>query len=400
MTDPLEQRVRESLEQRADRAGGPPPAVPEGLHRRVRGRQAGVLLATLATVGALVAGSVIGLEQLDRSSPTLGGDAETTSTGTAGGVSITYPAGWYFEPLDAGILGGGSPYGPSPSPAREFVLLGGNVPLFALSNYKPSAHFTLLPEAQACTPTAALLEVQEEFGVRPGSGSGPETWPVRLTQSPDGLMPPGCSSALLATWRIGDSGASFRANAFLGADVSDADRQELVAAFQSMTFAPASDPSSYPGPTMSPGVVHPGRPGTNDRFHFPIHFRHPRRVDRVQLQASIHGRVVLDTAAQPPDVPVSALVRLPDYGLETRISQGGGFSFTRLFTYRPCTFIRLWVKVPGYGELRISYLPLFPAPDTLEPYVEVARGRHSHVATTGYDPHHTYCQMPPAARKG
>jgi hypothetical protein len=252
MTDPLEQRVRESLERRAERAGGPLPAAPEGLHRRVRGRQSGVLLATLATVGALVAGSVIGLEQLDRSSATLGGDAESTSTGTAGGVTITYPTDWYFEPLDAGPFGAGASL---PSSHSVYIPLGGNVSLFALSNYTPSEPFSLLPDAQACTPTAALLAVREEFGVAPGGGTGAEMWPVRLTPPSIAPMPPGCASALVATWSIGRGDVTFHASAFFGPDVSRADRTALIAAFESMSFAPASEATGYPSPTISPGVV-------------------------------------------------------------------------------------------------------------------------------------------------
>jgi hypothetical protein len=173
-----------------------------------------------------VAASIIGARTLvlgQARGHQLGGGPTTTQT--VRGVSVTYPAGWHFENVAALASGTG---------------------LFIVANYSPGAPFVDLPDNEVCTPTAAVLAVQETYQVAPG-GRPAHAWPTKLEPAQPTIQ--GCRGTETAYWTT--AGRSFEATALYGREVPAQDRSTLHAIFSIMKFAPAPS-GQKPVPVRSP----------------------------------------------------------------------------------------------------------------------------------------------------
>ena len=210
MSETMESRLKEAMERRADDVPVPTSA-PARVLRRTRRRQVGV--AVVAGVAAILLGigSFVALREVWHTGTTPGGTAVTTRT--VDGVTVTYPSGWDFENAMAGTRGSA---------------------LFIVANYTPSVPFVSLEDRTVCTPTAAVMALQDHSLL--GGGSNYPLWPVTLR--PGGTRVPGCARSLVAKWR--GAGRSFGAAVLFGRDVSSRDEAALLGVFRSLRFGPAT----------------------------------------------------------------------------------------------------------------------------------------------------------------
>jgi hypothetical protein len=224
MNETLEERLKEAMERRA--ADLPVPmAAPARVVRRTRRRQA--VVGTLAAVAAvaLLLGSFVGVRELWTGAQKAGGSQQQTTT--VNGVTVSYPAGWHFENAIAATRGSG---------------------LFIVANYTPPVPFVDLEDRDVCTPTAAVMAVQDHSAI--GTDGDHPGWPVTLRPGP--VQVPGCAESLVATWSAG--GRSFGAAVLFGNDVSASDRATMEGVFRSLRFGPgqrSSGTGKQSGPISS-----------------------------------------------------------------------------------------------------------------------------------------------------
>ena len=226
MTD-LEQRLRDTLEDEARRAPAPHEAR-DGI-RRARRRQVLTVVSSVASVFAVVAIVGLGIGALARSDGTVPAD-ETIVTRSMHGVTITAPERWFVVDPDEFELNG-------PGPAQDLPRL-----VLVLAP-------NLDPMTLGCPGRVAgagfLLTIQEAPTALNGPAARP--WPVELeplgVDNGDGAAG-GCYSGfefLHAGWTA--EGRTFEARIGLATDISDDDREAVLAAYASMTFEPGVEQS-------------------------------------------------------------------------------------------------------------------------------------------------------------
>jgi hypothetical protein len=222
----LERDLQEVLHEDARRVPTPTSA-PEGLRRSVRRRQAVfgsvVGLSALAIVVGIVSGATL-LLPTGRSVPAV----EPVTSGRLNGITITYPGSWVLiDPDEAGLNG------PDPTTVELPRLV------LALSPQPPS-DLLACPGMVEGEPPTFLMTVQEQPLALAGDAAAP--WPA--TREPMGLGAAGAGGCYPgwafsnATWTA--EGRTFEAVVGLDPDVREADREALLAAFNSMTFAPTT----------------------------------------------------------------------------------------------------------------------------------------------------------------
>lgn len=215
----LEQDVRDLLDEEVRSA--PPPHERTGALRRTRRRQGTVIAGGALAVVTLVAGSLAGLRLIDRADDPTFGDQPIVTT-SHNGITMSHPEGWYVaDPDDAGLNG------PDPTPDLPKLIL-------AVAPFDPGELFGCPGMAQG-TPHAFLMTIQEEPVALSGASATP--WPVEL----EPLEVDAAESACYPGWeflRAGwtTAGRTFEGRVGFAPDVSDADRDALLAAFASITF--------------------------------------------------------------------------------------------------------------------------------------------------------------------
>jgi len=232
MTD-LERQIRKMLEDEVRSAPAPHEAT--RALRKTRRRQIVSVVAGLLTVTAVVAASIVGLRAVRTADRGVPADQPTVTT-TMNGISITYPDGWSVIDPDAAGLNG------PPDPASDLPRL-----ILALSPVD-TGEMLACPGIVEEAPPTFLMTVQEEPLAL--SGAAAESWPAALEplsvdsdgSGSTGDVGTGCYPAwefLRAGWTA--SGRTFEARVGLAPEISDADRDALLAAFASMTFARAEE---------------------------------------------------------------------------------------------------------------------------------------------------------------
>jgi hypothetical protein len=223
----LERDLREVLHEDA-RSVTTPISAPEGLRRSVRRRQAvfgGVVgLSALAIVAAFVAGATM-LLPVSSSQPA--GEGPVT-TGTLNGITITYPQAWsLIDPDKAGLNGSAS--------MAEVQL-----PriMLALAPTDPGETFGC--PGRAGGAATSLMTVQE--GPLALDGPSSEPWPVELRAMTVDASESACYpdwDFLRAGWTA--AGRTFEARVGFAPAATTDERDAVLAAFASMSFAASSD---------------------------------------------------------------------------------------------------------------------------------------------------------------
>jgi hypothetical protein len=222
----LEHDLREVLDEDARRVPTPISA-PEGLRRSVRRRQAlfgGVVgLSALAIVAGIVASATM-LLPVRTSQPAGRGP---TTTGTLNGITITYPQAWSLIDPDEAGLNGSSMMAEVPLPRI----------MLALAPTDPGEMFGC--PGRAGDDATFLMTVQEEPLALDGPSSEP--WPVGLRPMTVDASESGCYpdwEFLRAGWTA--AGRTFEARVGFAPAATMDERDDVLAAFASMTFSPSS----------------------------------------------------------------------------------------------------------------------------------------------------------------
>ncbi len=223
----LERDLREVLHEDA-RSVPTPISAPEGLRRSVRRRQAvfgGLVgLSALAIVAAVVAGASMLLPV--RSSRPAGEGPMTT--GTLSGITITYPQAWSLIDPDKAGLNGSASMAEVPLPRI----------MLALAPTDPGETFGC--PGRAGGAATFLMTVQEEPLALDGPSSEP--WPVELRTMTVDASESACYpnwDFLRAGWTA--AGRTFEARVGFAPAATTDERDAVLAAFASMSFAASSD---------------------------------------------------------------------------------------------------------------------------------------------------------------
>jgi hypothetical protein len=223
----LERDLREALDEDARRVPTPISA-PEGLRRSVRRRQA-VFVGLMGLAGAaIVAGIVAGATLLPiESGPNPAAQGPTT-TGTLNGITITYPQAWSLIDPDEAGLNGSSMMAEVPLPRI----------MLALAPTDPGETFGC--PGRAGGAATFLMTVQEEPLAFDGPSSEP--WPVELRTMTVDASESACYpnwDFLRAGWTA--AGRTFEARVGFAPAATTDERNAVLAAFASMSFAASSD---------------------------------------------------------------------------------------------------------------------------------------------------------------
>jgi len=348
----LEQELRELLETKS-RESRIEPRAPRKVLRRARRRQAGVALATAVTVAAVVIGSIAGLSAILGPSPSQqvagGTDARTA---TIAGVTVMYPAEWTMVdlwPLSNSIVVSSGPTTNTGLTLPSGGQVPSGIPVFQLSNHD-------LGLTSACTGTApagdqALLYVAMNGGPYLVNPDGSPKWSSHLTPG-DGP----CGQGLYAyrETTTANLAAPYLVFAGLGPDVSEADRQAVFEAFDSLSFAwiqlepPAETTPGYVLDAVRLGGLDctlEGRPAADGGLEIALVYgRQPEA-----------GRIDLGGVGRPgdPDVQysVSAWSGLTAYG-------GSGDLGSVVFGVVSERVARVEARIPGAGTFVGTIVPI------------------------------------------
>jgi hypothetical protein len=222
----VQHKLQEMFRRRETDVLTPTVAPPPAVRRRVRARQiANVAVATLA-VGALVGGSILGLDRLasrpDDRAP--GAPLPTAPDGWRAAalphVSLAYPQNWYVMALDPSVDG--------------YVM--------QLSNFDPGIDPRGLThrwcEGRPLPANGALLEVMLTL-----DPSDDPPWPTTLDPMQANGRPCDAGTVLGANWAT-PAGVAYAARAYLGDDVRAVDDEAVRSAFDSMTFPATAQPQT------------------------------------------------------------------------------------------------------------------------------------------------------------
>lgn len=220
----LERDIRDLLNEEVRSA--PQPHERTAALQRTRRRQGAVVAGGALAAVALVAASLMGLRAIDRTGPPTFGNQPTVNT-SINGITMSHPEGWYVVDPDVAGLNG-----PDPTPDLPTLIL-------AVAPFDPGELFGC-PGMVEGTPHAFLMTVQEDPLALSGASATP--WPVRLEPLGVRAVESGCYPGwefLRAGWTA--AARTFEGRVGFAPDVSDADRDALLAAFASMTFEPVVD---------------------------------------------------------------------------------------------------------------------------------------------------------------
>jgi hypothetical protein len=218
----LERELRSAL----DREAGDAPS-PHDAHasvRRARRRQIGTVAMSGLGVAAAVLVAVVGVRALgDRSEEAI----PASTTDTMNGITITFPDDWaLIDPDTAGLNG------PDPTPDVPRLIL-------ALAPFDPGELFACPGMSEEGAHTFLMTIQQQPLAI---SGDAARPWPVELEPFGADAAESGCYPGwefLRAGWTA--AGRTFEARVGFAPDVTGADRDALLAAFETMTFDPAED---------------------------------------------------------------------------------------------------------------------------------------------------------------
>lgn len=239
MRDDLDRELRELFTRReADPVD--PAHTPPGLVRRIRTRQTLTIVASLATVTALVVASLAAVRVVSERDDARPADSQVVLPDAPPGfvsaalpyASIAYPEGWYL--LDTSPLVAG--------PSETGQLPTG--PVLQLSNFDPD-----IPHAPRCVvepdqvaADGVLLSVGIVAAADAEFLPSQAPWPVALHEPPSNTEPVcelGTSEE--ATWTA-PSGVEYTAQAIYGERASEADVAAVELAFSTLLFPPTAEP--------------------------------------------------------------------------------------------------------------------------------------------------------------
>jgi hypothetical protein len=299
MTTDIERELRDLFREKAGEApAATPGAAPQHLLRRGRRHQVGTILGSAAVAILVAAGSFAGLRSLLRDSDSFetGRDYDVFErTATIEAFTVTSPSDWFLVnewPLSTQIpvtSTSGSETCTVDTAGNETCVKGdttdqivapsGGLPMFQLSNVDMG-----LP-AIACEDGlpdgAAVLYIALDGGRATEGIADPSLapWPAPLGESsPDGRV---CGPGRYATFSV--SGQPFFAWVGLGAGVTEADRETVLTAYESMVVNDAWKPSQPD--EVTPGYVIAGGSTTADGpWRLEV-----RPGDDVEMALFVHG---------------------------------------------------------------------------------------------------------------
>ncbi len=269
----VESELRELFERKASEVLAPVGA-PAALLRRGRRRQIGNVALSAFTVLAVVVGSVAGLKGVLRgtSSTHLGGGNESfTRTATIRGFTVTSPSDWTLIdewPLASQIattsssktctVGQAGNQLCSPTSPQSYAPISApaGLPVFQLSNFDPGLDRSLCGSGSLPSDGGALYVAYNTDSLRIPGDLSLRSWPINLGSVAHGP----CGDGQYARFLVG--GHPYFAFAEFGANVTGADRQEIIDAFRGLNPQPvelARSPDQTPGYVIA-GGEHPGGP--------------------------------------------------------------------------------------------------------------------------------------------
>jgi RNA polymerase sigma factor (sigma-70 family) len=225
---------------------GPLRVPPSRVRRRVRVRQARVVLAALLVVAGAVFGSFAGVRALTgRTQHPVTLTKERAVSFTSGGVTLSHPTGWQAVLL----LGDGALYTGRPDVTSV-------LPILQLTNFSTVSSGGPVcpnrPGPQGAFPSwGVLLYVEQDMAFPAATPSSP-SWPVQAEPSqPDPVPADVClDGAGRIRWYA--AGRTFEARLMAGPEASVTDKATLVAAFESMRFRPLDWPEGHYGRLVVP----------------------------------------------------------------------------------------------------------------------------------------------------
>jgi hypothetical protein len=286
MTTDMERELRELFREKADDAPiatfNAPTAAPQEVLRRGRRHQVGTVLGSAAIVLVLIVGSVAGLNAVLRGEddPFKTGDYHVFErTATIEAFTVTSPSDWYLVnewplSMQTAVTGSGSASGectaaapgagqPSPvctdtTQSVQVEPLPHGLPMFQLSN--ADMGLNTVSCGQDLPANAAVLYVGLDYqrAIFGAKDLSIEPWPAGL-RDPEAAGGP-CGAGRYATFSV--NGEPFFAWVGFGADVTDADRSTVLAAYASMTvddgWAPVPPEELTPAYVIAGGVNQAG----------------------------------------------------------------------------------------------------------------------------------------------
>jgi hypothetical protein len=288
-----ERDLRELFETKAREAGPAPRVTPEIL-RRGRRRQVGSVAVAGITALAIAAAAIVSLQALNRADTDTvpgGRQGNPAFTATIQNFTVTVPEGWTLidqwplgsnlavegsggtsfscvgTPIEAGS-GKNTASGPETSdcpaqqrqmPERPTIPEGG-LPMLTLSNEDPGLGGSACNASSPLPATSARLYIGLDYGVTRTAGwENMAAWPNPLVNVLEGDLPVEqmpCGPGGYSWFQTG--GAPYIAWAGFGSEVTAADRQALLDAFDGMQV---SDGEITPPAGDMPAYVLAGGPG-------------------------------------------------------------------------------------------------------------------------------------------
>ncbi len=333
-----ERDLRELFESKARDAGSAPPVTREVL-RRGRRRQVATVAIAGVTALAVAAVAVVSLQALHRSDTSVpgGSTGNPAFTATIQNFTISVPKGWTLidqwplgvstvvsvgggsctgEPVKAGsgqasANGAGSSGGSSTDcvesrPVPQAIPTGG-LPMLTLSNDDPGLAGSVCNAGGSLPALSATLYIGLDYAVTQSADwqSRVPAWPdplgnVLRNDLPQDQMP--CGPGGYAHFQTG--GMPYIVWAGFGSDVTDADMQAIIDAFNGMQV---SDAEITPPATNVPGYVLTGGTVADSATSGMWSLEASPSSRNVQLSyAEVGGRVGSAGDFTVPDVPIEA----------------------------------------------------------------------------------------------
>jgi hypothetical protein len=219
----LERELRSALDREAGDAPAPHDA--GAALGRTRRRQVGMIAGSVIAAAAFIAIAVLGFRALNDESVEI---APASTTEELNGITITFPDKWTLIDPDVAGLNGPTTGDLHSMPQLPRLVL-------ALAPFDPGELLACPGMAEGDAPTF-LMTIQEE--PRALTGDGARAWPVELEPLDVGTEESACYPGwefLHAGWSA--EGRTFEARVGLAPDMTNADRDALFRAFETMTFS-------------------------------------------------------------------------------------------------------------------------------------------------------------------